>query len=181
MIRLVSLILVTLFTLGNTVYGEIKIFLRPKVNLVNNLSLSDMAFIETDKNNIESLKKITIGSELYSDGYVDKKELSLLLKQYTDENIIIYGNAVRTFSTGQESDQSNIMDQDHIGGVVLRKGDTVDVEVKKNGISIILKGTAIDEGRINDEIAVRINYKSGSLSKSAKGRVKAKDLVEINI
>ncbi len=181
MFRYITLMVIAVFFFMNAAYGEIKLFLRPKVIAVNDLLLSDIASVEAGQANADNINKIIIESSAYSDGYIEKRELASLLKRYTDENIIIYGNAVKVFIDGQHSELIPDIQQNQINDFILRKGDRVDIVVKKNGISILLKGTAVNEGKINDEVSIKLEDKSGILSKLVKGKVKSRDLVEINI
>jgi hypothetical protein len=181
MIKRTFLAAAVLFLFMNTVYAEIKIFLHPRSVAASNLILGDIASIEADQLISDNIKNITIEQSLYSDGYIDKKEIALLLKQYTNDNFSIYGNAVRVTNDLQD-DLYNTADQYDPAVILLRKGDRVNIIIKRNGISLMLKGTAIDDGKINDEIAVKLDNKAGALHRATvKGRIKSKDRVEIDI
>jgi hypothetical protein len=156
--------------------AEIRLFLQPKVMTEgNNLLLSDIASIEGNCSNIEQIKNISIEREIFSDGYIDKKEITSLLKKYNEDNFIVYGNAVHVI-TNLQTDITSSEQND----LILKKGDRVEIILNNKGVSLILKGIVVNEGRINEEITVRIENKL-ALTKVLKAKVIGKDLVEVNI
>jgi hypothetical protein len=171
------LIIISIFLLSFAAAdAEIKLYLQPKVTVEgNNLLLSDIASIESNNSNIEQIRNINIEHEIFSDGYIDKKEILSILKKYTEDNTIIFGNAVRVI-TNTLSDKS-LADKNNL---LLKKGNKVEIIINNKGISLILKGIAVDEGRFNEEITVKIQNKF-ALTKLLKAKVIGKDLVEVNI
>jgi hypothetical protein len=137
--------------------------------------LSDIALVESNNSDIEKIRNINIEHEIFSDGYIDKKEILSIIKKYTEDNTIIYGNAVRVITKIQSA--KTLADKNN---VLLKKGNKVEIIVNNKGISLILKGIAVDEGRFNEEITVKVQNKF-ALTKLLKAKVIGKDLVEVNI
>jgi hypothetical protein len=174
--RLIIIICSIIFLCFAAESAEIRLFLQPKVTVEgNNLLLSDIASIEGNNSDIEQIKNINIEREIFSDGYIDKKEITFLLKKYTEDNFIIYGNAVHVL-TNLQIDKTPLEQND----LILKKGDRVEIILNNKGVSLILKGIVVNEGRFNEEITVRIENKL-TLTKLLKAKVIGKDLVEVNI
>ncbi|MFH0976337.1 MAG: flagella basal body P-ring formation protein FlgA [Spirochaetota bacterium] len=175
MFKRIIQVLVSICFISSALNAEIKLYLKPAFTLVSdNTLLSDIAAIEGNYSEIEKIKSVSIGTELYSDGYVDRKEILSLLK-YTEENISIYGNAVRVISSPQT--EKAISSQNDF---LVKKGDRVEIIVLNKGISLMLRGIVLNEGRMNEEILVRPD-RSRSVSRQLKGKVKGKDRVEVKL
>ncbi|MBN2401249.1 MAG: flagella basal body P-ring formation protein FlgA [Spirochaetes bacterium] len=173
--RLFSVISLIFLLCGAVESADIKLILFPKITAENNLLLGDIALIDSDRSDIKQIKKINIECEIYSDGYIDKKEILSILKSYTEESISIYGNAVRVINNS--SNDITIVDHDEL---FLKKGDRVEVVVNNKGISLVLKGIAVNDGKLNDEITVRITNKL-TMKKFIKAKIIGRERVEVNI
>lgn len=161
----------------HTAYCDIRLFLFPKITTDNNdIFLKDVALVEGNNTDIEKIKNTKIKKEIYSDGYIDRKEILSVLKNNTDDNIFIIGNAVRVFNNATNI----IYVENQPSEPVIKKGDNVNVIVKKNGISVILRGTAVSDGKIDDEVSVKLEKRSNYF-KLVKGIIKSKDYVEVNL
>jgi hypothetical protein len=176
MLKKLSLILFIFVLLVSSANGEIRLILKSKATANGtNLYLSDIASLEGNNSEIEQIRNLFIMPEIYSDGYIDKKEIFILLKNHTSANCIIYGNAVRVVSV-ESQDKIVSVQSDFL----LKKGDRIEVTINNKGISLILKGIAVNEGKFNNEIIVKIDNKS-AFSKLIKGKITGKDTVEVNI
>lgn len=178
--NLLQIVLIFLFSFvffKHKAYCDIKLFLQSKV-ITNNdsLMLKDVAVIEGNNFDIEKIKNIQIDKAIYSDGYIDKKEILSLLKNVTKDNINILGNAIRIISNDQHKNNS----ENDTPESVIKKGDSVNIVIKKNGILVILRGTAVNEGKIDEEIFVKLEKKTNT-SKLIKGKIRNKDLIEVNL
>jgi hypothetical protein len=156
--------------------AEVKLLLKPKAATDGkNLTLCDIALLEGNNSSIEQIKNINIEPEIFSDGYIDKKEILTFLKKYTQDNCIIYGDSVRIIFNDLQN--KNFSEQNDL---FLKRGDRVEVIINNKGVSLILKGIAANDGKFNEEITVKINLKS-TLSKVLKGKMISKEIVEVNI
>jgi hypothetical protein len=151
--------------------------LQSKV-ITNNdrLIIKDVAVVEGNNSDIEKIKNIQIDKDIYSDGYIDKKEILLLLKNNTEDTIFIFGNAIRILTHDQHINNS----ENDAPDSVIKKGDSVNIVIKKNGISVILRGIAVNEGKIDEEVVVKIEKKTNT-TKLVKGKIKNRDLIEVNL
>jgi hypothetical protein len=176
MLNRLFILFILILLLCDAANAEVRLFLKPKVTVDGkNLTLCDIASIEGNNSNLIQIKDIIIEPEIFSDGYIDKKEIITLLKKYTEDNCIVYGNAVRIV-TNELSDKNTSVKND----LMLKRGDRVAVIVNNKAVSLILKGTAINDGRFNEEVTVKIDNKS-TLSKLLKGKIIGKDIIEVNI
>ena len=172
----IILITIMLFC-GAAESAELKLFLLPKITAGEKaLTLGDIALVESDSLDAEGIKNLEIDSMMLSDGYVDKKEILTLIKNYTVKRAVIYGSAVHVINYTQDGENWSPEKNDFI----LNKGDRVQVIVNNGGVSLILKGTAVNEAKFNDIVDVKVEG-SRSFSKILKGRVAARDIVEVNI
>ncbi len=176
MIKILPCILIIFILQCNVAYAEIKIFLKPKAIISQSgLTLCDIASVEGNNSETDRIKNINIDSDLFTDGYIDKKEIFTLLKSQKEDSCIIYGNAVRIVPGELQTD--NLSGKNDLR---LKKGDRVDVIVNNKGISLKLKGIAVNEGKFNEEITVKIENKS-AFAKFIKVKIIGRDTVEVNI
>ena len=159
---------------GTAASAELKLFLMPKIYLGDKeLVLQDIALVE-GRRDTEEVKNLVIDRGFLSDGYIDKREIFGIIKDYNGENAVIYGNAVRVMSNAKNESAAESND------FFMKKGGRVEIVVNNKGVSLILKGIAVDDARINEEVNVKIEG-SRALTKVLKGKVTGRDLVEVNI
>ncbi len=155
---------------------DIKIILHRSAVLSNaELFLNNIATIEGNSAELQAIKTLKVPAELYSDGYVDRKELFALLQQNSNNTFFIYGNSVRITENGAVN---TVADKN---GILIARGDSVKFFVKKNGISIEVSAVALNDAGMEDEIQVRIENVFGHKTRFAKGKVKSADLIEAGI
>ena len=96
--------------------------------------------------NVNSLSKLVIPQELYSDNIVDNRELFDFLSSGADNKLFIFGSGVNI--------KRKLIKEDIIPEkiVLVEKGWLIDLSIKKNGITIEMKGKALNNGCENDEI-----------------------------
>lgn len=156
-----DLFLILLFLLSFQINGfsYTRIYLMSEVELnKENVMLSDICKMEGD--NINSISNIIISPELYSDSIVDNKELYDLLSNSVSEKLFIFGSGVKI--------KINLVQKEVKleKPVLIVKGEEVELSLKKNGITIDMKGKALSNGFEKDEIDFRL-----TTGKVIKGRV----------
>jgi len=148
--------------------AEINLYLHSTVEAEKEITLGDIASIDGAAG--ESLGRLVIPSQVYADGYCDRKELESLLSGVFKETICVYGSAVKVTVRAVVEEKTGEVPA---AKKSLRAGAPVKVQVRKNGIVMELSGHAAQDGAQGDAIKVRI--KSG---KSLKGRLSGEGIVE---
>ncbi|MDY6967287.1 MAG: flagella basal body P-ring formation protein FlgA [Spirochaetota bacterium] len=150
-------------------------FLYPKIHLKKKAAtLEDIAVIDCGKESINRFKHIKIPHVLYSDGYLDRKEIRLLIRQSISKPVFIYGNAIKINVNKEVEGEKKDNTDDPMN--IVKSGERVKIVVINNGIFVELIGTALKQGSIGDEIRVRIKG-----SKVIHGIVKRGKLVEVTL
>jgi len=129
-------------------YTRIYLLSEAEINK-ENLLVSDICKMEGD--NIKLISNLVISPELYSDSIVDNRELYDFLSQSLDKNLFIFGSGVKVRKNlvNKEKESDKI--------ILVEKGKSVDLSIKKNGIIIEMKGKALNSGCENDEIDFRLS------------------------
>lgn len=156
-----------------SVSARINIYLIPEVETdKKEIVLSDIAGIDGDE--ITAAGKISIPHNMYKDMLIDRSELNGYLASELKGNYAIFGNGVRLnfkkdeIATAQETKEEK--------PVLIKKGDNVDLVIRNKGISIELRGRAMQGGTEDDEIDVRL--KNGKIF---KGRPFESGKVAVNL
>ncbi|MBN2040667.1 MAG: flagella basal body P-ring formation protein FlgA [Spirochaetes bacterium] len=171
-----AIILLTLFIQAcfyNYAYCDNRLFLHKSVNYNDEkLCMGDILSINGNTEELNKLRNIEIPPATFSDGYIDIKEISALIKKNTDEIYLIYGNSVRIL------DPANVNYDIYKSDYLVKAGDRISLHIKKNGINIEMHGIVMEDGRYKDEVNIKLLNKSGHFRKIVKGLVKSKDIVE---
>ena len=176
MCKLISFAIFSALLFTTAAFGDTRLYLKTSVRAENTIALRDIAYIESNYADMEKLSNLKISAEIYKEGYINKKDIVEIIKaNIHDDNILIYGNAVRVLS-GQDEAQAQNHDD-----FLVKKGDTVELVLIRKGVSVIVRGSVLDEGRLNDEVIVKIDGKNGAAHKLIKGKVKARDRVEVSL
>lgn len=145
--------LLLLLLLPLSVSARVNIYLFPEVETdKNNLVLSDIAGIEGDQT--EQVSAITIPKLLYKDFIVDRKELNDFLAVSLNQAFAIFGNGARLTFKKKETPVPEVLKEEK--PVIVKKGDYVDLIIKKKGISIEMTGKSLQNGTADDEISIRL-------------------------
>lgn len=139
--------------------GYTRIYLLSEADIIKeNLIVSDICKMEGD--NIALLSNSIIPPELYSDNIVDNRELYDFLSVRTDAKLFIFGSGVNI--------KKNIKIQELVPekAVLVERGKLIELSIKKNGITIEMKGRALNSGCENDEIDFRL-----TTGKVVKGKI----------
>ncbi len=171
------IILLMLLFSAASLYADLKLYIVPKVNKREFLRIGDIARIDTMpayKDEAIRLSKIVINSNLYDDGFVDRKEIADILKKHTDHLYFIYGSASRILENRPE--ERSPRDIEKKGIFLIKKGDPIKLILIKKGIRIEVHGTAASDGERGRIIPVIING-----NKRINGKVTDKKSVEIDL
>ncbi len=167
MIRfLLTLLLVSVVS---SVYADTRIYLIPRVvSPGEELQLGRFARIETSVRGNRETGDILIDKSLYEDGHIGRGELSELLEKHIDGPFTVYGNGVaivtdREFRRGMSGSGEQ---------VVVKKGKTVRLVVRRNGVAVEVIGEAMRDGRVGEIIPVKIDR-----SRTVNGTVSSRKLV----
>ncbi len=151
--------------------GEsISMYLYSRVSCSGTARISDICRLDGPGDWTAEIAALELPEKLYEDGLVDSSEIVSLLKDSGfDRHVDIYGSSVRFESTtphnraGDKDPQIVLVDRDH----------TVRIVYRRNGISVELKGKALNSGKAGDEIEVR------SGKRIIRAVVTGNDVVEI--
>ena len=167
--------IIFLLIIHETLFAEIKIFLFPRIEIEDdNIAIRDIAVIDGSSLSLDKIGKIEITKELYGDGYLDRKELGILLRKNIRDTVFIYGNAVRIFRRIEAKDNEEEISDD--GEIVVKAGERVSLIIKKKGITVELLGTVVEEGRQGEDIKVKLKD-----FRVVRGRLKKRRLVEVTL
>ncbi len=145
---------------------EASIYLVPRVALGGGpLELRDIARIEVRDGDREALGAITIDGALYADGYVDRREISDLVKARFQGTVMIFGGGVAVAGARQVPEESRD------SAMAIRKGEKVRYSVHRGGVRIEINGVAMEDGVEGDEVRVKLHTNKivpGKVSPGAK-------------
>ncbi|MBN1500947.1 MAG: flagella basal body P-ring formation protein FlgA [Spirochaetes bacterium] len=158
-----KLLMVILFlAVSDLCSADFKIFLYSQHKIKSDkLYLKDVASFSR-----KDIMETEIPLAVYEDGFVDKREIMDLVKSVTDETFFIYGSAVRILPDSQVNDVRNQF--------YVRRGDTVDILIKRKSISIEMIGKVLINARIGQKVNVEVDNK-----KILNGILKEGKLVEV--
>ena len=150
-------------------FAEVSVFLMPVIEHRDELTLGDIARIDCPSPLRERLYGIRVHENLYRDGFIDRREIYFLTRVYTDD-VVIYGNAVKVRTDSSENRTANTNER----GYSVESGSDVSVIIKKKGITVEIRGTALEDGERGDEIVVMIMG-----AKKLRGRIAGRKRVEV--
>jgi len=148
--------------------GQIKIYLLPEVTLSKNVvTLGDIAKIDGLEPSKSS--ELILLKDMYKDSMVDRQEINDFLSEKLSENYSVFGNGVKIEFNLPEK---KIIEPDKV--LLIKKGQSVDLVVRKGPIVIELTGKALKNGYENEDVEIRV--KNGRVVKGKavrEGRVSA--------
>ncbi len=185
MVKRTTLVIFSLIFLNLPAAAEIKIILSGRCDIKSpeaKLTLGDIASIECSAEDCAPLISKTIDEKYYNDGFIDKDEISEIVKSSNNDLLIIYGSAVRIIKDSNVPsintlNDINIKDLE----IVVKKGDLATLTLMRNGISIEIYGKAMSDGRIGDIITVEVKLTNAARAKLIKGKVSGRNQVEVEI
>jgi hypothetical protein len=149
-----------LFILYSDGFAYTRLYLMSDVTVkTEDVKVSDVCKVEGD--NAEMILDMVIPAELYIDKIIDNKRLYDFLNSKVDEKVLVFGTGVRikhNFVPKKIRDKEKPQ--------LVKRGDVLTLLVRKNGITIEVKGKALKNGSEKDEI----NFKLSS-GKVIKGKI----------
>jgi hypothetical protein len=130
-------------------FADINLFLYPRVNYADRLTLLNIASIECDLETMAKIMDMAIDETFISDGYLDRKEIIYILKDKVAGTVNIYGNGVRILKADQAVVPQSL--QSHV-----KRGDRVRFNVVNSHIRVEVSGIAMKDGVPGDVIPVKL-------------------------
>jgi hypothetical protein len=173
MIKAAITFLIAVFALP--LFADVKLFLYPRFETEeNSVRVEEIAWVEGDADQTDLARKISISSGIYRDGFVDRRELALILKSSGIESFTIIGNSVRvTRPKVSKADRDKL---DELAEHAVKKGDLVTVVVRSKKITLETHGKVSKDAVPGDEVIVDLDKK-----RSVKGCLKEDHRVEVRI
>lgn len=145
--RLLLVICLVLF--GSALYANVQIYLYSSVNKgEEKLKVKDIARVDGYGEERGLFEEIEIDDVILADTYIDRRELSLLLRKKTNGNFVIYGSSVKVYESALRQE-----------GASIKNGDRVKVLVKRKNITIELTGVAKKDAMNGEYVIVRCGKK----------------------
>jgi hypothetical protein len=148
MIRTLYILGIFLFCTG-TCLADATLYLYPRVDAAPEIPLSQIASIEGDAETVARIKDVRVDEHFFSDGYLDRKELTELLAGKKAGKIRIIGSGVRIV---REANDAAGRQRE----ITVKKGDTVRFQVVNSSIRIEIFGIAMQNGVPGDVIPVKL-------------------------
>jgi hypothetical protein len=130
---------------------DVAIYLFPRAEKTSaSLLLGDIARIYGGDES-RHLALIPLDPSLYSDGYIDRKEIRTVIAAFSPMPVAIHGSAVR------------IVDLNRSASSPARKignGEKVVFVLKRNGVMISVPGISLGEGSTGDAVSVRLSNRT---------------------
>ena len=149
--------------------ADVKIFLYPRCEGEGSILLSSAAWIEGDADETARLRALSIEKRFFKDGYLDRRELTQILKERFSGSYTIIGSSVRVSAPAAEE-----IDIEELAEQAVKKGDAVKVLVRRKGITLETHGIVTADALPGDEVAVEVGKK-----KMVKGVLKEEHVVEV--
>ncbi len=170
--RLVVLFLLVLLAEGLSAGRYVKIFLMPRFTPgEGKVLMRDITRIDSGSEESELIYNIPVNREFFSDGYIDRKEISKILSNRFKGNFFIYGNAVKIVNA-QPVENNN----DLTKTFAILKGNNVKIIVKKGNLKIEIFGVSRSNGMVGDKVRVLTANR-----KVISGKIIGRNLVEISL
>jgi len=157
----IAIALLFLFFLSSNGFSYTRIYLMSDVTVnKEHVRVCDISKVEGD--NADIVSDMIIPSELYIDKIIDNKELFDFLNSNLDEKVFVFGTGVKikhnfkNFKSGQSVAKPSL----------IKRGDMITLSIRKNSITIEVKGKALSNGDARDEV----NFKLVS-GKVIKGKI----------
>lgn len=151
--------------------ADVKLFLYPRCEGEGTLCVAAVAWVDGDAEDVAKVRAVRIDSKYFRDGFVDRSELTAILKRSAVEGFSIVGSSVRITKPDREK-----IDVEELAAQSVKRGDAVKVMVKGRGISVETRGTASADALPGDELVVELARK-----KNVKGILCSEHLVEVRL
>jgi len=155
-----ALALLFLFFLSSNVFGYTRIYLMSDVTISKeDVRVCDISKVDGD--NADMISDMVIPPELYIDKIIDNKELFDFLNSTSNEKVFVFGTGVKVKHNFNFKNKPGLAKPS-----LIKKGDLMTLSIRKNGITIEIKGNALSNGDARDEV----NFKLLS-GKVIKGKI----------
>jgi hypothetical protein len=121
------------------------------------VKVCDISKVEGD--NADFISDIIIPPELYIDKIIDNKRLYDFLNSNLNEKVFVFGTGVKIKHNFKN--KKSVVDSP-----LIKRGDMITLSVRKNGITIEVKGKALSNGKEKDEVDFKL-----SSGKVLKGKI----------
>ncbi|MCL1864620.1 MAG: flagella basal body P-ring formation protein FlgA [Spirochaetes bacterium] len=155
---IIALLLLFIFSSNGFAYTRLYLMSDVTVNS-ENVKISDICKVEGD--NVDEILDIIIPPELYIDKMIDNKRLYDFLNSNLNEKVFVFGTGVKIKHNFNLKNR-----QDSVKPVLVKRGDMITLSIRKNAITIEVKGKALNNGCEKDEV----NFKLSS-GKVLKGKI----------
>ena len=143
------LLSICLILSGNTLYAGVQIYLYSSVNKSEEkLKIKDIARVDGSDEERSLCEEIEIDDAILMDTYIDRRELSLLLREKLNNSFIIYGSSVKVYEAVSLQE-----------GAFIKNGERVKVLVKRKNITIELTGVAKKDAANGEHVIIRCGKK----------------------
>jgi len=141
-----------------SVSARVRIYLIPEVERgEQEVCLADIAKIEGDS--VLKAGLLVIPAKLYKDSIVDRSELNKYLSSNLSGSYTIFGSGVKLFLRKPEDVQPR--EELSVKTDLIKKGQKVELLIKKGSIRIEMSGKALNNGTEDDIIDIRL--KNGTM------------------
>ncbi|HEY1407029.1 MAG TPA: flagella basal body P-ring formation protein FlgA [Spirochaetota bacterium] len=165
-----------LFLASVPAFAELKVFLYPRyATNEKTVNLSEVAWIEGEGDDAVKARRTEISVKSFRGGFLDRREITRVLREKGLDDFQIIGNAVRIVpldTTGDELDKLALH--------AVKKGDAVKLLVRSGKIILETNGVASADALPGDVIAVEIE-KGKNKKKTVKGTVHEEHTVEVKL
>ena len=130
--------------------AEVRIYLYSSADISgDSLTVGDVASVEGPAGECGEIRKITLDDRLMSDCYIDRGELSRLLKEHERKGFLIFGSAVKVIIP----ENQDKLPKETIP--VIRNGESVKVRIIRKNMIIELTGRALRDARAGERVTVK--------------------------
>jgi hypothetical protein len=131
--------------LSTALFADVQIYLYSSaVKGEEALKLKDIAHLDGSDDECAALEDLEISDVLFNDTYIDRRELSLFLRRYTESRFLICGSSVK-IKREKKPEAPRIV----------RSGEQVKIFVKRKNITIEIMGVSVKDAGIGERVTVR--------------------------
>ncbi len=144
-----TLTIILLFT-ASAALADVALYLYPSVIAEGSqVRLSSIASIDAGQKDGELAASIIIPAFMYSDGFIDKRELLAFASSYFNGPVSVFGSAVKINFLQKKNEPAPWQG--------IARGKMVKVVCTSGAIKIELRGKALKSGMPGETISVRVN------------------------
>lgn len=153
--------LLLLFLLSSSGFSYTRVYLISDVTVnKEDVKVSDISKVEGESADI--ILDMIIPTELYIDKIIDNKRLYDFLNSNIDDKVFVFGTGVK-IKHNRPSIKSG---RGLVNPPLIKRGDMINLSIRKNGITIEVRGKALSNGYARDEVKFKL-----SSGKVLKGKI----------